>query len=75
MKFLACGNVPYAAHMLLNMNENCAQDGLVVLISQNLAGARMNQIITLCLGLDRLYAVFRPMQVHNSVSINLFVNP
>ena len=44
---------------------SCSQSNIAVLFSQNLAGARMNQIITLCLGLDRLYAVMSPIAYRN----------
>jgi hypothetical protein len=46
--------------MLLNSYSNCTVGAVIWSVAGNVSGVRMNQLCTLFLAIDRLYALFRP---------------
>uniref|UniRef100_A0A914WUN9 G-protein coupled receptors family 1 profile domain-containing protein n=1 Tax=Plectus sambesii TaxID=2011161 RepID=A0A914WUN9_9BILA len=61
--------------MLRSNNTNCSAGNVLWSVAGNVSGVRMNQICTLFLALDRLYALYRPFayRVKNHLKIAQFV--
>uniref|UniRef100_A0A914WUX2 G-protein coupled receptors family 1 profile domain-containing protein n=1 Tax=Plectus sambesii TaxID=2011161 RepID=A0A914WUX2_9BILA len=71
----AVGTIPYSLNLLISSNTNCTAGTIFWTVAGNVSGVRMNQICTLCLAIDRLYALYRPFayRAKNHLKIAQFV--
>uniref|UniRef100_A0A914VFL7 G-protein coupled receptors family 1 profile domain-containing protein n=1 Tax=Plectus sambesii TaxID=2011161 RepID=A0A914VFL7_9BILA len=69
------GTLPYCANMVANEYVNCTRGSILGTMVLNITGVRMNQFITLVIGIDRLYAMLYPIsyRTKNHTKIALFV--
>uniref|UniRef100_A0A914V0K6 G-protein coupled receptors family 1 profile domain-containing protein n=1 Tax=Plectus sambesii TaxID=2011161 RepID=A0A914V0K6_9BILA len=71
----AAGTIPYALNIAINDNINCTVGSIFWSVAGNVSGVRMNQICTLFLAIDRIYALFQPFAYYakNHLKIAQFV--